>query len=138
MKVGRFPSTYRQAQTPCLPKKGESSEPLQHRLLSVYSAVYRVESGAFYQKLKPWIHQIAHPDLAGGIAGREPLEVAWDAQSDLEHSILNQLSTAMVSYDYYNFFDKKPFVDCFDDYFDGLDDYSDGFDGRCACTYILT
>ena len=101
----RFPNAYRSLHTPCIPKKGEKSKPLDHRLLAVYSSIYRIEMAAQYVILKPWLYANTHDSLSGGIAGREPVEAAWDAQSDLEHSLLNGLYTAMASYDYYKFFD---------------------------------
>lgn len=105
IEQARFPTAYQLLNTPCLPKKGEGSEPLDHRSLSVFSAVYRVEAGAFFRILQPWLQCNAHKDCCGGIANREPIEAAWDAVSQLENATLTGYNTAMLSVDYFKFFD---------------------------------
>ena len=75
-----FPVAYRYVLTPALPKDGPP-DPLNFRMISIFTALYRVESGAWYRMLCPWMEEWLHPDVFGGIEGREPYEMAWDAQS---------------------------------------------------------
>ena len=101
----RFPTAYQLVNTQCLQKNGEGSYPLEYRLLSVFSGVYRVESGAHFRIIQPWLIENAHPDCCGGIAKREPIEAAWDAVAQLEAASLKGEATAMLSVGYYKFFD---------------------------------
>ena len=76
-KKQQFPTVYKQVTTPCLPKKGPGSKPLEHRLLSVFSAIYRVEAGAWFRILYPWFITNLHPDIHSGVPGHETAEVSW-------------------------------------------------------------
>ena len=62
-----------------LKKKENSVKPLEHRLLTIFSSLYRTETGAWYDMLMPWIRTILHPDVIGALSGWEALDVAWDA-----------------------------------------------------------
>ena len=47
-----------------------------------------------------------HEELHGGLAGKELLDVAWDAQSHIEHAKLWQEHVAVFLLDYSKFFDR--------------------------------
>ena len=105
IKNQQFPSNYKHVTTPCLPKKGPASKPLQHRLLSIFSAIYRIEAGAWFRILYPWFIGNLHPDIHSGVPGHETAEVSWDAQADLEQAIINRMEFIILMVDYYKFFD---------------------------------
>ena len=50
----QFSSPYRDVPTPSIPKKEDSVKPLDQRLLTIFSGIYRVEVGAWYRILAPW------------------------------------------------------------------------------------
>ena len=104
-KKGKYPDPYHVVNMTALKKKPDSTLPLEHRMLTVFSALYRVETGAWYEILMPWVKKILHPDVVGALEGWEALDIAWDAQSFLEHAMLSQESKALVSYDFAKFFD---------------------------------
>ena len=74
--------------------------PLDHRLLAVFSALYRVEAGAYFELLKPWLRSILHPDVVGALAGLEALDIAYEAQIDLERAIQMGSDMCMAAFDY--------------------------------------
>ena len=102
ISLERFPNTYSTITTPCLPKKGAGSKPLDHRLLSIFSTVYRVEAGAWFSILYPCCVTCLHN---GGIPGHESCEGSWDAQADLEFAIIAKLKMCLLMVDYFKFFD---------------------------------
>ena len=53
----------------------------------------------------PWLRTVLHPDVIGALAGWEALDIAWDAQSFIEHALLRKESATLVSYDFAKFFD---------------------------------
>ena len=91
--------------TPSIPKKADSTRPLDQRLLSIFSAIYRVEIGAWYQILSCWFRSHVHPSVHGGIKGHEPLDASWDAQADIEHALLQESDIAIASVGYFKYFD---------------------------------
>ena len=64
--------------------RSDPLDPLNHRILSIFTALYRIESGATFRTLLDWLE--VHPQLHGGYPGRDFADVSWDAQSDLEHA----------------------------------------------------
>ena len=74
-------------------------------MLAIFSALYRLEAGAWYESLVPWLQKLLHKDVIGAIPGREGLEVAWDAQAYLEHAKLFKLPGALSTYDFKKYFD---------------------------------
>lgn len=46
-----------------------------------------------------------HPSIYGGIADHECVEASWDAQADLESSLLNDMKTVFATYDQRKYFD---------------------------------
>ena len=60
-----------------IPKKEHSLKPLDFRLLAIFSALYRVETGAWYAIIFDWLRSILHPAVIGAIPGQEALDVAW-------------------------------------------------------------
>ena len=81
--------------TPSLPKKDKGNAPLDHRLLAIFTALYRIEAGAWFDQIGGWLQDVLHPDVIGAIPGREGAEIAWDAQAYLEHAMMNNLGGAI-------------------------------------------
>ena len=69
------------------------------------SAIYRNETGAYWNRYKSWMHDWAHPNLSGAIKGRECLDDAWDLQADIEFHQLADTPLSGVLLDYAKFFD---------------------------------
>ena len=87
--------------------------PLDHRLISVYSALYRVESGAWYRNHIDWLLGWIPKECFGGLPGRECLESAWDTQGQMELAAMNGNPMACFLFDYYKFFDAfEPEFNC--------------------------
>ena len=97
--LGRYASSYYEVNTPGLPKKDKGTAPLDHRMLAIFSALYRIEAGAWYDHIFQRLRTILHKDMAGAIPGMEALDIAWDAQARIENALLNKTSLTMVSYD---------------------------------------
>ena len=70
----------------------EAATVLQHRALTILSAIYRNESGAYWTKYRPWMKQWVHPDVFGAIEGLECLDDAWHLQADIEEALLTNAS----------------------------------------------
>ena len=86
-------------------KKETSFKPLDHPLLSIFSALYRVESGAWYAAISDWARSVLHPAVIGAIPGQEALDIAWDIQAFLERAAMLNEDAAVSSYDYAKYFD---------------------------------
>ena len=67
--------------------------------------LYRIEAGAWFYKHLPWLKTIMHPAVVGAIPGLEALDVAWDAQADLESAMLQRTNLVLSSYDFKKYFD---------------------------------
>jgi len=71
-----------------------------------YSAVlYRIEGGAWFELLTPWLSKAIHKDVVGATAGKEALDVAWAAQGYIEESMCKGISAVLSSYDFSKYFD---------------------------------
>ena len=88
-RKGAWPKAYREVSSPCLRKK-DKLDPnagrapptvLDHRLLSVYTQLYRIEMGAWCRNHADLLAKNIHPSCCGAMAGREPSEASWDAQA---------------------------------------------------------
>ena len=75
-ELARFPSSYYEVTTVALPKKDKGTQPLDHRLLAIFSSLYRIEAGAWCDHIKPWLRTILHKDVMGAIEGTEALDIA--------------------------------------------------------------
>ena len=84
VRAGCYPKAYYQVNAPAIPKKPGEKEPLKQRILAVFSAVYRVEAGAWSRILMPWFIPKLHPMLYGGIPKRDSSDATWEAQADIE------------------------------------------------------
>jgi len=78
---------------------------LDGRLLTLFSSLYGIESGARFETLVPWPQAVLHPNVVGATPGLEGLDIAWDAQGDLEDALAKGLARVLSSYDYSKFFD---------------------------------
>ena len=114
----RYPKAYYTVYTPAIPKKGKGVQPLDHRLLAIFSGIYRIDAGAWFALLKQWFRKILHPKVVGAMEGMEALDVAWEAQRDLERAIQQGHAKCLASYDYEKYFDS------FDHQLDQADAYS--------------
>ena len=100
-----FTTAYRHVLNPAIPKKADSDQPLEQCVLSVFSALYRVEMGAWYRILAPWFHSNLHPAIHGGVSNHEALEVSWEAQADIEDALLRDVDLLFAAVDYFKYFD---------------------------------
>ena len=76
-----------------------------HRLLSLMSALYRIESGAQYHRHTEWLMSWVHPDLHGGLPGHEAAEVSWDIQSHIEQALADGNELIVCVMDCWKYFD---------------------------------
>ena len=103
----------------------------------IFSAVYRVESRAWFAILAPWLYETLHDDVHGGRAHHECMEASWDAQADLEAAMLSQSAVVFASYDLMKFFDSFAVID--DHNFRGtLDDIKAPYAFIADFTYTAT
>jgi len=59
------------------------------RLLSLFTAIMRVETGAAYRQHMQWMLSWFNKDMHGGIPNHESAEVSWDLQSDIELAMIH-------------------------------------------------
>ena len=110
---GAWPSAYREVSSPCLQKKDKldpdsGRDPptvLDHRLLSVYTQLYRIEMGAWCRNHAEWLAKTIHKGCCGAMAGREPSEASWDAQAAIAAAMEQGEEKIVAMLDYYKFFD---------------------------------
>ena len=110
---GRWPSAYKEVSSPCLQKKDKLDPDagrapptvLDHRLLSIYTALYRIEMGAWCKNHTDWLAKNIHESCCGAMAGREPGEASWDAQSAVAAAMEQGEDMVLAMLDYYKFFD---------------------------------
>ena len=108
-----WPTAYREVSSPCLQKKDRLDPDagrapptvLDHRLLSVYTQLYRIEMGAWCHNHVDWLAKNIHPKCCGAMAGREPGEASWDAQAEVAAAINQGEEKILAMLDYYKFFD---------------------------------
>ena len=80
-------------------------QPANHRLLGIFTALYRVEGGAIFRQHLPWLLTWIHPELHGCIPGRDLGDVAWDAQAHIEEALLQNRELVVYMLDYVKIFD---------------------------------
>jgi len=83
-------------------KKKKGIEPLDNRVLTVFSSLFGIESGARFEMLVPWLQTVLHPSVVGAIPGLA-LDIAWDAQADQERAMSKGIDAVLSSYDYSKF-----------------------------------
>ena len=83
-ETGKVPESYTHVGTPMMAKVKYTDEAMQHRGLAIFSVLYRIESSAWYEKLKAWQDGWIHPNVHGARGGHETLSSAWPAQSRIE------------------------------------------------------
>ena len=109
--IGKWPSDYYEVASPALRKMDKLDPsahrsppyPKDHRLLSIYTQLYRIESGAWYHNHKDWMAKVMHKNCGGAMPGRECLEVSWDTQAELACAI-EQLEEAVLAFLDYSIF----------------------------------
>ena len=87
----------------------------QHRIIAVFSALYRVESGASYRQHLPWLPSRIHKDLHGCIPRHGKSDASWSAQADCEHAMFLKKKMVVLLVDYWKLFDSfgPEWVRCF-------------------------
>ena len=85
--------------------KGDADTTLKHRGLTLFSALYRTESGAYWHMYRKWMEDSAHSGIYGAISGRECLDDAWALQAAIEKAILSNAQLSGCLLDYIKFFD---------------------------------
>ena len=73
--------------------------------MAIFSGLYRIEAGARYDEIFPWIRTILHESVIGAIPGQEALDIAWEAQAFLEKISADGIDGVLSSYDYAKYFD---------------------------------
>lgn len=110
---GTWPKAYTEVSSPCL-RKMEKLDPeagrdtpavLDHRLLTIYTQLYRIEAGAWCKNHAEWMQQVIHKDCCGAMPGREAREAAWDAQSAMAAAAEANGELVVALLDYYKFLD---------------------------------
>ena len=112
-QVGKWPDAYKEVVSPCLRKMDklnpdaarEVPTVLDHRLLSIYTQLYRIESSAWCRNHNVWLETNMHHKCFGGMRKRECLEASWEAQADLEMAVNNNDPLVVSLLDYHKFFD---------------------------------
>ena len=110
---GTWPTSYLRVASPSL-RKTDSLDPdalrsppeaKDFRLLSIYTQLYRIESGAWFSNHVDWFLRNVHEGCVGGLKGLESLMASGDAQANMAEAASSQDPFAMAFLDYYKFFD---------------------------------
>lgn len=104
-KTGEVPEAYSQVGTPMLPNIRKTKNKLEHRPLSIFSVLWRIESSAWYQKLKPWQEKWVHKNVYGARPGREMWESSWALQARFEEAGQTETNRSVAALDYEKYFD---------------------------------
>ena len=114
-KLHRHPEGYYNVASPVIPKvdkledpdkvNAKYRKPEDHRIIAVFSGLYRVESGATYRQHLPWLMGWIHPELHGCIPERGMSDVFWGAQAECEHAMITKANLVILFLDYRKFFD---------------------------------
>ena len=105
VRAGRYPSAYYHVNSPSIPKKANETAPLKQRILAVFSAVYRIEAGAWAKIIMPWFIPKLHPKIFGGIPRCDSSDATWEAQADIEEALLAGTPITLGSLDYHKYYD---------------------------------
>ena len=57
-EIGRFPEAYRTVNMAAICKADDSYDPLDHRLISLFTCLYRIEGGAWFELLTPRLRRV--------------------------------------------------------------------------------
>ena len=114
-RLRRHPKSYYTVSAPLIPKDIKASDdggaahgyrtPEDHRILTIFSAIYRVESGATFRQHLPWLKSWIHKALHGCMPERDLSDVSWDAQAECEHAMMMEENLVVMLLDYWKFFD---------------------------------
>ena len=112
-RKGKWPTAYYDVSSPCLHKKDKLDPDagrapptvLDHRLLSAYTQLYRIEMGAWCKNHTEWRASTIHERCYGAMAGKEPSEASWDAQAAVAEAMEQGEDMILAMLDYYKFFD---------------------------------
>lgn len=104
-ETGEVPVSYTHVGTPMMAKVKHTDEAMQHRGLAIFSVLYRIESSAWYEKLKVWQDGWIHPNVHGARGGHETLSSAWPAQARIEAAVLYNQNRSAATLDYSRMFD---------------------------------
>ena len=112
-RKGAWPTAYKEVSSPCLHKQDKLDPDagrapptvLDHRLLSVYTQLYRIEMGAWCKNHSDWLAKTIHERCYGAMAGKEPGEASWDAQAAVASVMEQGEEMVLAMLDYYKFFD---------------------------------
>jgi len=113
-RLRRSPRSYYHVSMPALKKikKMQPEEaqpkychPKDFRLISLFSALYRIESGAAYRAHVQWLLEWINANMHGCIPGHESGEVSFDAQADIEEALLDNEVLVIALMDYFKYFD---------------------------------
>ena len=74
------------------------------RILTVFSAVYRIEAGAWARSMVPWLLEWLPQECDGGLPNRQILYSAWDVQAFLEEALNAGEDGVVALLDYFTFF----------------------------------
>ena len=108
----QWPSTHYAVSSPALSKRDklepkaveEAPDPLQHRMLAVYVANYRIVAGAWYRNHISWLEQWLPKETYSGLPRRECLEMTWDLKSRIQQAAACGDRMAILLLDYWKFF----------------------------------
>ena len=106
LTVGKVPANCKQASTPMMAKSKGTEIIMDHRGLAIFSILWRMESGAWYQRLAKWQEEWLPDGIHGARAGHECLSSAWPAQARIEKVMLEDKDRAAATLDYTKFFDR--------------------------------
>ena len=91
------PTSFNHAYMTAIPKKGKDLKPLNQRMLTIFTALYRLETKTMFLAIRKQFMDRLHPSLYGGVGGKEALEAAWDSQLDLEEALVCDLDLTCVT-----------------------------------------
>ena len=113
-ELGRSANAYHHVPMPLLAKEDKLATKTHEaafkstkdfRLLSLLSALHRVETGADYRQHMQWMLTWFNTHMHGGIPNHESGEVSWDVQADIEHAMIYNKELAVCLMDYLKYFD---------------------------------
>ena len=106
MMEGKVPASDTQVSTPMMAKSKGTEVIMDHRGLSIFTILWRIESSAWYRRLQSWQESWLPEGIHGGRAGHECLSSAWPAQARIEEALLAGDDRAAATLDYTKLFDR--------------------------------
>eukprot|EP01064_Diplonema_japonicum_P022674 TRINITY_DN326_c1_g1_i7.p1 TRINITY_DN326_c1_g1~~TRINITY_DN326_c1_g1_i7.p1 ORF type:complete len:1215 (+),score=217.14 TRINITY_DN326_c1_g1_i7:1591-5235(+) len=104
---GRWPEALLTALVTLVPKGGEKT-PLNHRPITVTSAVYRLWACARLQNIIPWQEGWIHPTQHGFRPKRGTDSLLMELSTQLEEALLHQIPLNGLALDFVKCFDRIP------------------------------